>query len=201
MSGDRTHADYCPVELKSTALTTRPSIHLLSYAKHYLSLFLSYSSIYLTFDYAYSRWTNPASSQNWSDTLIIFVSDDCGNTWQNVWEKAGLNLTTTTPAYNPFNWFPNNNNDWTSVVIDLSSYTNQDDFAIKFRNVNQYENNLFIDNINLWDNNTSINQIINSDRKLLKIIDVLGRESSSSKHSILLYIYDDNSVEKKIILK
>ena len=161
----------------------------------------SYSSIYLTFDYAYSLWTNPASSQNWSDTLIIFVSDDCGNTWQNVWEKAGLNLTTTTPAYNPFNWFPNNNNDWASVVIDLSSYTNQDDFAIKFRNVNQYENNLFIDNINLWDNNTSINQIINSDRKLLKIIDVLGRESSSSKHSILLYIYDDNSVEKKIILK
>ena len=90
----------------------------------------SYSSIYLTFDYAYSLWTNPASSQNWSDTLIIFVSDDCGNTWQNVWEKAGLNLTTTTPAYNPFNWFPNNNNDWASVVIDLSSYTNQDDFAI-----------------------------------------------------------------------
>ena len=76
-----------------------------------------------------------------------------------------LNLTTTTPAYNPFNWFPNNNNDWASVVIDLSPYTNQDDFAIKFRNVNQYENNLFIDNINLWDNNTSINQTINSERK------------------------------------
>ena len=35
------------------------------------------------------------------------------------------------------------------LVIDLSSYTNQDDFAIRFRNVNQYENNLFIDNINL----------------------------------------------------
>ena len=70
---------------------------------------------------------------------------------------SGLNLTTTTPPYNGFSWTPNNNNDWNSEVIDLSNYTNQDDFAIKFRNINQYENNLFLDNINLWDNNTSIN--------------------------------------------
>ena len=161
----------------------------------------SYSSIYLTFDYAYSLWTNPASSQNWSDTLIIYVSDDCGNTWQNVWEKAGLNLTTTSPAYNPFNWFPSNNNDWSSVVIDLSSYTNQDDFAINFRNVNQYEINLFIDNINLWDNNTAISEHNLSNRKIIKIIDVLGRENSSNSNAIYLYIYDDNTVEKKVILK
>ena len=162
---------------------------------------ISYSSIYLTFDYAYSLWTNPSSSQNWSDTLIIYISDDCGNTWQNVWEKAGLNLTTTSPSYNPFNWFPSNNNDWSSVVIDLSSYTNQDDFAIKFRNVNQYENNLFIDNINLWDNNTAINQIEQNNRKLVKIIDVLGREKSCISNAIYLYIYDDNTVEKKVILE
>ena len=160
----------------------------------------SYSSIYLTFDYAYSLWTNPASSQNWSDTLIIFVSDDCGNTWQNVWEKAGLNLTTTSPAYNPFNWFPSGNSDWTSIVIDLSQYTNQDDFAIKFRNVNQYENNLFIDNINLWDNNTSTNIENFENKKLVKVIDVLGRENSKKSNSVYLYLYDDNSVEKKVII-
>ena len=146
-------------------------------------------------------WTNPASAQNWSDTLIIYASDDCGNTWQNVWEKAGLNLTTTSPAYNPFNWFPSNNNDWASVVIDLSSYTNQDDFAIRFRNVNQYENNLFIDNINLWDNNTSVNQDFQNSKKLVKVVDVLGRKTSTKSNKVLMYIYNDNSVEKKIIIK
>ena len=161
----------------------------------------SFSSIYLTFDYAYSLWTNPSSAQNWSDTLKIYISEDCGNTWQLKWEKSGLNLTTTTPPYNGFSWTPSNNNDWNSEVIDLSDYTNQDDFAIKFRNINQYENNLFIDNINLWDNNTSINDNPPQQKKLVKIIDVLGRERSIFTSAIFLYIYDDNSVEKKVILK
>ena len=133
--------------------------------------------------------------------MIIYVSDDCGNTWTNVWEKAGLNLVTTSPSYNGFSWTPSNNSDWDSEVIDLSSYTNQDDFAIKFRNVNQYENNLFLDNINLWDNNTDINELPINSKKLIKVIDILGREKSSNSQAVYLYIYDDNTVEKKIILK
>ena len=135
----------------------------------------SYSSIYLTFDYAYSLWTNPASAQNWSDTLIIYASDDCGNTWQNVWEKAGLNLTTTSPAYNPLIKFPSNNNDWASK-IDLSPLILIKMRSIRFRNVNQYENNLFIDNINLWDNTTSVNQDLQNS-KIVKVVDVLGRKN------------------------
>ena len=161
----------------------------------------SFSSIYLTFDYAYSLWTNPSSAQNWSDTLKIYISQDCGNTWQLIWEKAGLDLVTTSPVYNSFSWNPTSNNDWESEVIDLSIYSNQEDFAIKFRNINQFENNLFIDNINLWDNNTSINDNFSKDKKLLKIIDVLGRNRSKFSPSIYLYIYDDNTVEKKVIIK
>ena len=161
----------------------------------------SFSSIYLTFDYAYSLWTNPSSAQNWSDTLKIYISQDCGNTWQLIWEKAGLDLVTTSPAYNGFSWNPTSNNDWGSEVIDLSIYSNEDDFSIKFRNINQFENNLFIDNINLWDNNTSINDNFSKDKKLLKIIDVLGRNRSKFSPSIYLYIYDDNTIEKKVIIK
>ena len=161
----------------------------------------SFSSIYLTFDYAYSLWTNPSSAQNWSDTLKIYISQDCGNTWQLIWEKAGLDLVTTSPVYNSFSWNPTSNNDWESEVIDLSIYSNEDDFSIKFRNINQFENNLFIDNINLWDNNTSINDNFSKDKKLLKIIDVLGRNRSKFSPSIYLYIYDDNTVEKKVIIK
>ena len=122
--------------------------------------FSNASNINLSFDYAYSLWTNPNSSQIWSDTLIILISTDCGLTWQNIWEKAGVNLVTTTPVYNEFEWFPSNNNDWKSEIINLNTYINQDGVIIKFRNVNQYENNLFLDNINIIsDGSTYINEI------------------------------------------
>jgi len=46
---------------------------------------------------------------------------------------------------------------------------------------------------------TGINTITNNN-KLIKSIDILGRETDKKKH-ILLYIYDDGSVEKKIIIE
>tara|TARA_B100001250_G_scaffold412727_1_gene444721 strand:+ start:149 stop:1993 length:1845 start_codon:yes stop_codon:yes gene_type:complete len=111
--------------------------------------FTNATTISLSFDYAYSLWTNPSLPQNWSDTLIILVSSDCGLTWEKVWEKAGANLVTTNPIYNEFEWFPSNNNDWKSENINLNNYINSDGVIIKFRNINQYENNLFLDNINI----------------------------------------------------
>ena len=35
----------------------------------------------------------------------------------------------------------------------------------------------------------------------MKIIDVLGRENKGTKNEPLFYIYDDGTVEKKIILE
>jgi hypothetical protein len=107
------------------------------------------SNIILGFDYAYSLWTNPNLAQNWSDTLIVFASSDCGLSWQNIWEKAGIDLVTTNPVYNDFEWFPSNNGDWKSESINLNNFSNQSGLVIKFRNVNQYENNLFLDNIGI----------------------------------------------------
>jgi len=125
--------------------------------------FSNANNITLSFDYAYSLWTDPSLSQNWSDTLIILVSSDCGLTWQKVWEEAGANLVTTNPIYNGFEWFPNNSNDWDSETINLNNYSNLDGVIIKFRNVNQYENNLFLDNINITSNGTSsLDDMINS---------------------------------------
>ena len=39
------------------------------------------------------------------------------------------------------------------------------------------------------------------DKKIEKITDVLGREVSGTSHQILLYIYDDGSVEKKFVVE
>ena len=111
--------------------------------------FSNTSNINLSFDYAYSLWTDPTSTQVWSDTLIILISSDCGLTWQKLWEKAGTDLSTASPIFNSFEWFPSNNNDWQVVNINLNSYANTDGVIIKFRNVNEYENNIFLDNINI----------------------------------------------------
>ena len=126
------------------------------------------------------------------------ISDDCGNTWNIIWEKAGTNLVTTNPVFNPFNWIPNNN-DWINESINLSNYLNQDDIVIKFRNINQYENNLFIDNINVsttpssLENETNKAFIYNSERNYFyfeleeekKIFNLLGQNVLSSKDKII----------------
>ena len=39
------------------------------------------------------------------------------------------------------------------------------------------------------------------DRKLISIVDVLGRESKGIRNEPLFYIYDDGTVEKQIIIE
>jgi hypothetical protein len=40
-----------------------------------------------------------------------------------------------------------------------------------------------------------------TNKELLKVTDLLGRETKGSKNEVLFYIYDDGTVEKKIILE
>ena len=46
--------------------------------------------------------------------------------------------------------------------------------------------------------NTAIIEFINMERKLLCITDLLGRKTKAQVNRILLYIYDDGTVEKRI---
>jgi hypothetical protein len=49
---------------------------------------------------------------------------------------------------------------------------------------------------------TAITDIsVSSNRKLISIVDVLGRQNKGKKNEPLFYIYDDGTVEKKIILE
>ena len=47
---------------------------------------------------------------------------------------------------------------------------------------------------------TSLIELTNK-KQLIKIIDILGRESKDLKSQPLFYIYDDLTVEKKLILE
>jgi hypothetical protein len=56
-------------------------------------------------------------------------------------------------------------------------------------------------NLNLTVNTTGISDIANNKRFLVKITDMLGQETPCRKNTPLFYIYDDGTVEKKIILE
>jgi hypothetical protein len=51
------------------------------------------------------------------------------------------------------------------------------------------------------DLSTGVNEIPQEEKKLLKIVDILGKESSPSEKGLLFYIYSDGSVEKKVIIE
>jgi len=50
-------------------------------------------------------------------------------------------------------------------------------------------------------NLTTIEESEKNSKRLIKIVDVLGREITGVKNEPLFYIYDDGTVEKKIILE
>ena len=50
------------------------------------------------------------------------------------------------------------------------------------------------------DGTTAINEHI-SNKELIKVTDILGRETKGTKNEPLFYIYDDGTVEKKIIIE
>ena len=50
-------------------------------------------------------------------------------------------------------------------------------------------------------NPTAIINEHNLNKQLIQVIDILGRESKGLKNQPLFYIYDDGTVEKKIIIE
>ena len=50
-------------------------------------------------------------------------------------------------------------------------------------------------------NNSTLIQEHSTNKELLKVTDLLGREKKGTKNEPLLYIYDDGTVEKKIVIE
>ena len=64
-------------------------------------------------------------------------------------------------------------------------------------------NNDCIDSWNTFSSNcgnTSVIDEINTTKELFKVTDLLGRETKGKKNEPLLYLYDDGTVEKRIII-
>jgi len=104
----------------------------------------------LTFEVAYQLWTDPTSNPNFSDTLRVQVSTDCGTTWTTPYIKYGSTganqLTTVVPAFATTTFVPTQASQWRLETVALPAAAN---VIVKFHHTTDYENDLYIDDINI----------------------------------------------------
>ena len=107
-------------------------------------------TLWLTFKHAY------AQRYTLKDSLIILVSDDCGETFERIWAMGPDGtpdvFVTHEPMEDPF--FPESTNDWcggsygvSCYTVDLMPYIGKSNIKIAFESYNRMGNNLFLDDI------------------------------------------------------
>jgi len=92
----------------------------------------------LYFQYAYARYPG-----NNYDSLKVFISGDCGDSWDVLFNKGGAWLATVAATYDPF--WPVSGGQWKQESFALDDY--QGEVLIRFRAISGSGNNLFLDDI------------------------------------------------------
>ncbi|MHC1708117.1 MAG: PKD domain-containing protein [Bacteroidales bacterium] len=115
----------------------------------------------LYYKHAYAQYQT-----DYSDTLIVMASENCGATWTRLY--TGFDDGTGTFATRPpltSNFIPANTNDWCGnnfgspcQTIDLSAYANKKGVKIAFETVSFISNNIYIDDVNI-SSSTAFNNI------------------------------------------
>ncbi|MGR6087915.1 MAG: M43 family zinc metalloprotease [Arcticibacter sp.] len=103
----------------------------------------------LSFWVAYRLYTNPTANPNYSDTLEVLVSTDCGQTFTSAYKKFSTALVTTPAPFYTTAAFVPTATQWRRDSIDLAPYASFNNVVVKFRSITDYENNLYLDDINI----------------------------------------------------
>jgi hypothetical protein len=118
-----------------------------------------YDQATMSFDLSACQFTSLSTPDNNWDSLQVLVSTDCGQTFKVIYNKYAASLITVPNSANFFK--PSNPSQWRTETIDLSQYAGRDNVLLKFRNISQFENNIYIDKLNINGNKvTSIKDAI-----------------------------------------
>ena len=180
-----------------------------------------YNHRYLGYAEGSSDVSGPTS---WQAKMARVLTHEVGHylnlmhTFENYCSAPGDEVSDTPPV---FHYGSNNcNQNWTLcsgvTIVNDENYMDYTDCPSMFTEGQKtraltalnstvgYRNNLW-SAANLIEggcySSTDIEDEIIKDRKLLKIVDVLGRETKAISNTPLFYIYEDGSVEKKIIIE
>ncbi len=109
-------------------------------------------NINLYFDLSYDT-TRLLLKPTLHDTLEVDISTDCGSTWKSLYKKWGSDLQTNNqPKTKIHEYIPDSLNQWRTDTINISSLVSLkpgDNFSIRFRNIENDGNDLYIDNVNI----------------------------------------------------
>ncbi len=110
------------------------------------------SSAHLEFQHAYAQHTDVIDH---TDSLIVYISDDCGDTWNRIWaggEDGTGNFATHEPT--DYDFFPEVASDWCMegwgagcVMLNISQWAGAGDVRIAFETYSYFGNPILIDNI------------------------------------------------------
>jgi hypothetical protein len=103
----------------------------------------------MTFQVAYTYYSQTNPNQNFTDTLRVYISTNCGQTWTQIYAKGGATLATATPVPNTNNEFGPTSTQWRMETVSLNAYSSASNAMIKFRNRSQYGDQMYIDDINI----------------------------------------------------
>ena len=154
---------------------------------------------YINPAFSYWRWfTNNTGAEPNADWWQVSITGDGVN-----WESIENNLTSDVS--------------WRRFAFRVKDYINLNSTQVQLRFVASDSTNgslsggslveAAVDDLILYESqsvNTSTNDLLSSEPKLLRITDILGKEiniNTLAKHITLFYIYDDGSVEKRIYLE
>ena len=111
---------------------------------------VSYAAI--NFKHAYAQY-----GSNISDSLIVYISSDCGESWIhifNIAEDGSGNFATADPSSVEF--FPESADDWCGtgsnpecLTVDISPWAGGPDVQFMFESFDLYGNKLYIDDIDV----------------------------------------------------
>ncbi|MDD4847972.1 MAG: M6 family metalloprotease domain-containing protein [Bacteroidales bacterium] len=116
----------------------------------------------MNFDAPYKMYFSHAyamSSSNYSDSLYVAVSTDCGETWTReaaFAENLSYNFATAPRQNSPFipnenQWCGNNITNTPCNEVDLSKYSDRETVMVRFEAVRATGNNLYISDVSFKD--------------------------------------------------
>jgi hypothetical protein len=104
------------------------------------------------FDVAYE----PSTLPTYSDTLVVYYSADCGNTWTSIYSKGGATLCTTastTKAGTDVNssgcFVPPNSGAWRTDSVNIGMLSGKPSVMFSFESRSGWGNIIYMDNINI----------------------------------------------------
>lgn len=99
---------------------------------------------YMTFDHSYKKYSGLTT-----DGLKVFLSTDCGETWEELWSKSGPYLATVAGSSTTAEWLPTLASHWVSDTIPLDSFAGQPNVKVRFEVTSGGGQSVYLDNINM----------------------------------------------------